>query len=113
MTKKFKKGEISEEELDREFLKIHDRLTALFYDHERMAPEEFGRLHSSTWLYLEKAKIAHGHREDFPVTPDVWGKMRSEEVDDMLMEAKITRKDWLRHGCPDPESFLPFPDIPD
>jgi len=101
--------ESSKEFLDKEFVSIHDRITELFYKRKTMTTEEFESLHSACWLYHQKALIEHGHEKDYSVQEELWHppKTRLDEINEMLGNLKLRKEDWHKHGCHDPNKFLP------
>ena len=102
---------MKKEDLDREFQYIHGRITELFYQQKAMSLEEFNRLHGGCWLYHEKALMGHGHQEDFKTDLNNPGSpMRTEQIEQQLDGLKIKETEWLKHGCSNPEKFLPKKD---
>lgn len=96
-------------ELDKEFVDIHDRITELYYKRKTMTKEEFESLHTACWLYHQKALIEHGHMEDYSVQEEAWHapRTRLNEIDEMIESLKLRKEDWHKHGCHDPNKFLP------
>lgn len=96
----------AKEDLDREFVDIHDRITDLFYHKKQLSREEFEALHAACWLYHQATLIDHGYEEDVEVS-EPWQKpkTRREEIDEILerLEPHIKTENWRRCGCEDPK----------
>ncbi|MEM4720575.1 MAG: hypothetical protein QXT73_00760 [Candidatus Methanomethylicaceae archaeon] len=101
-----KKFKPLKEDVDREFVNVHDRITDLYYHKKQLSREEFEALHSACWLYHQAALIDYGYEEDHEVS-EPWEKpkTRREEIDEILETLKphIETEKWRRCGCEDPK----------
>lgn len=81
-------------EIDSAWKTLHDKLTRLYYVEKKVSREFFEKAHAAIWLQHEKECIENGLLPDF-ITDEATGKMRLQQIVEMLNALKIKDVDVL------------------